>query len=241
MGIYGSKYTLKAQEIYKATPTTTKLLFSLSLSLSHFLPLLVVAFFAGDFTLLSFTLLTGVFLAAGAFFTTGLGAGAFFPGEVLVDVLEALAGFSFGFGFAAGFALAGAGFGFAAGLALTGAAFGFGEAALGFAAGFGFGFGFAAAFGFTCAFPLAGALVVVFTSLVFGFEGLAFGFGFGFAAGFFFSTAGAAAFEAGSLNEPFTFTSFPPATSFFKWKSKSFLKFGGSCFCFSSMNFAIAY
>lgn len=31
MGIYGSKYTLKAQEIYKATPTTTKLLLSLSL------------------------------------------------------------------------------------------------------------------------------------------------------------------------------------------------------------------
>jgi hypothetical protein len=214
---------------------------SLSLSLSHFLPLLVVAFFAGDFTLLSFTLLTGVFFAAGAFFAAGLGGGAFLPGEVLVDVLEALAGFSFGFGFAAGFALAGAGFGFATGFAFVGAAFGFGAAALGFAAAFGFGFGFglAAALGFTGALPFAGALVVVFTSLVFGFEGLAFGFGF--AAGFFFSTADAAGFGAGSLNDPFTFTSFPPATSFFKWKSKSFLKFGGSCFCFSSMNLAIAY
>ncbi|KAF7804674.1 Histone H1.2 [Senna tora] len=165
---------------------------------------------------------------AAAFFGVGLGGGTFFPGDVLVDVLEALAGLSFGLGREETFGLA-ATLGFAAaGLAFTGA------------------LAFAAAFGFATVFGLAGALVAaldVFVSLALE-AGLALGFA---AAGFFFAGTeftdgfGADDLAGGSLKEPLTLTSFPAATSFLDWVKRSFLKLGGSCLCFSSINLAIAY
>ncbi|KAF7804673.1 uncharacterized protein G2W53_043784 [Senna tora] len=181
--------------------------------------------------------LIGAFLGAAAFFGVGLGGGAFFPGDVLVDVLEAFAGLSFGLGRAETFGLAAA-LGFAAaGLAFTGA-FAF-VAAFGFAAALGFGLATALGFG------LAGALVaalIVFVSLALD-AGLALGLA---AAGFFFAGAeltdgfGADDLAGGSLKELLTLTSFPAATSFLDWVKRSFLKLDGSCLCFSSINLAIA-
>lgn len=55
-----------------------------------------------------------------------------------------------------------------------------------------------------------------------------------------FSVAGAG-FLGGSLKEFLTLTSLPAATDFFKLFSKSFLKVGGKCLCFSSMNLVMAY
>ena len=203
-------------------------------------------FFDGDFALFfdgDFTLFGAAFFGAAAFFTAGFGAAALFPGDVLVEVLET---------FAAGF---GAAFFFAAGLE---AAFGFAGVTFGFTVATGFVLAAAAAFGFAAAFGLGFAAAGL--ALVFGLGlaaadlglaaalGAAFGFGLGLADVAAFFLAGAAGFFLGAeevaegiLNEPLTFPSFPAATSFFKWKRRSFLKFGGRFFCFSSMNFVIAY
>lgn len=166
--------------LYKPIPTLTKLSF-----ISHFLPLLDVAFFAGDLTLFGFTLFAGAFLGAAAFFGAGLGAAALLPGDVLVEVLEALAGFSLGLGLGldAAFDLVAAvafGFTVATGFVLVVVVLALEAAAFGLAA--------VLAFVLEAAFDFAGALEAAFVS--FGLEaGLALGF---VAAGFFLAGADAA-------------------------------------------------
>ena len=141
---------------------------------------------------------------------------AFFPGDVLDEVLKALAGLSLALGFA------GVVLGFAAAvLALAGAAFGFALAvAFGLAAAaFGLGFGLAAALDF------AGDLtvdLVDLVSLALGAAGLDLAFGLAAVAGFFLAgeaaagLAGADDLADGSLKDPLTLTILPAATSFFK-------------------------
>ena len=97
------------------------------------------------------------------------------------------------------------------GLAVT-FGFGFGFAAMAFVA-FGFGFGL----GFVATFFVFGAATTFF---VFGFTGAA-------ATGAFLTRAERVGGD--SLKEFLTLTSFPEATSFFKWKSKSLRKFVGNC------------
>ncbi|GER26508.1 myo-inositol oxygenase 1, partial [Striga asiatica] len=57
---------------------------------------------------------------------------------------------------------------------------------------------------------------------------------------FFAGEDGLAGRAVGSLKELFTFTSLSLATSFFSWRSRTFLKLAGRFFCLSSMNFAMA-
>ncbi|MCA0777037.1 hypothetical protein KUO10_23130, partial [Vibrio vulnificus] len=82
----------------KASPLHRRFNYTKTLTLreaktNHFF--LVEALFAGDLT---FTLLAGAFLVAAAAFLAGA---AFFPGDVLVEVLDALASLSFALGLAA--------------------------------------------------------------------------------------------------------------------------------------------
>ena len=209
----------------------------------HFFPFFVTTFFAATFFFGAPTLF-GLTVLAGAFFNVTLVVTAFFPGDVLDEVLRALTGLSLAFGFA------GVALGFAAAvLALAGAAFGFALAvAFGLAAaafGLGFGLGLASALDF--AGDLAVDLVDL-VSLALGAAGLDLAFGLAAAvAGFFLAgeaaagLAGADDLADGSLKDPLTLTILPAVTSFFKWNNRSFLKFDGSCLCFSSRNLVIAY